>query len=130
MNQKLMAKEERLKRYWQRVKQYRQNRVFQDNERKFYQQVGGNDTKTYQQPDARETEQFWSKIWQPREHNKKAEWKTLGHDGMHGFWFKKFTTIRDRLAHWSKKIPLKEPPQITTYPYHAYLRCGKYQRHK
>ena len=29
--------------------------------------------KTYQQPDARETEKFWSKIWQPREHNKNAE---------------------------------------------------------
>ncbi len=40
---------------------------------KFYQQVGGDDTNTYQQPDARETEQFWSKIWQPRKHNKKAE---------------------------------------------------------
>ena len=30
--------------------------------------------KIYQQPDARETEKFWGKIWQPREHNKKAEW--------------------------------------------------------
>ena len=34
----------------------------------------GNDAKTYRQPDARETEQFWTKICQPREHNKKAEW--------------------------------------------------------
>ena len=30
--------------------------------------------RKHQQPDARETEQFWSKLWQPREHNKKAEW--------------------------------------------------------
>ena len=30
--------------------------------------------KTYQQLDAREAEQFWGKIWQPREHNEKAEW--------------------------------------------------------
>ena len=34
----------------------------------------GDDTKAYKQPDAREIEQFWTKIWQPREHNKKAEW--------------------------------------------------------
>ena len=34
----------------------------------------GDDTKTYKQLDARETEQFWTKIWQPGEHNKKAEW--------------------------------------------------------
>ena len=25
-------------------------------------------------------------------------WKTPGHDGIHGFWFKKFTSIHDRLA--------------------------------
>ena len=38
INQKVLAKEGRLKRYQQRVKQYRQNRTFQNNERKFYQQ--------------------------------------------------------------------------------------------
>ena len=57
-----LAKEGRLKRYRQRVKQYRQNRTFQNNERKFYQQLGGSDTKTYQQPDIKETERFWAKI--------------------------------------------------------------------
>ena len=57
-----------------RVKQYRKNGTFQNNERKFYQQVGGNDTKTYQQPDVGETERFWTKIWQPRKHNEEAEW--------------------------------------------------------
>ena len=35
--------------------------------------MGGDDTKTYQQPDATETEQFWTKIWQPREHDKKSQ---------------------------------------------------------
>ena len=74
INQKVLAKKGRSRRYRQRVKQYRQNRTFQNNKRKFYQQVGGDDTKTCQQPDARETEQFWTKIWQPREYNKKAEW--------------------------------------------------------
>ena len=132
MNQKVLAKEERLKRYRQRVKQYRQNRTFQNNERKFYQQPGEHDTKTYQQSHAKETERFWTKIWQPKKHNEKAElintttreleelkegpiaeihieilkktlkkisnWKTPGHDGIHGFWFKKFTSIHDRLA--------------------------------
>ena len=40
INQKVLAKEGRLKGYRQRVKQYRQNRIFQNNERKFYQQLG------------------------------------------------------------------------------------------
>ena len=32
------------------------------------------DTNTNQQLNARETEQFLSKLWQPREHYTKAEW--------------------------------------------------------
>ena len=36
--------------------------TFQNNERKFYQPLGGVDIKTYQQPDAKETERFWTKI--------------------------------------------------------------------
>ena len=39
--------------------------------------MGGHDTKIYQQPDAKETKQFLMKIWQPKKHDKKAEWKTI-----------------------------------------------------
>ena len=46
INQKVMAKEERLKRYRDWIKQYRKNNAFQNNERKLYQQVGGECTKT------------------------------------------------------------------------------------
>ena len=73
INQKVMAKEGKLKRYQQKAKQYQQNRIFKNNERKFCQQVGGDGT-LYLQSNERETEQFWSKLWQPREDNKKAEW--------------------------------------------------------
>ena len=64
INQKVLAKEGRLRTYRQRVKQCRQNRIFQNNERKFCQQLEEDDTKTYQQPDAKEIERFWTKIWQ------------------------------------------------------------------
>ena len=77
INQKVLAKEGRLKRYQQMIKQYRQKRTFQNNERKFNQQLGGSDTKTYQQLDAKETKRFWTKIRQPKKkkkHNGKAEW--------------------------------------------------------
>ena len=65
INQTVLANERRLKKYRHRVKYYRQNRTFQNNERKFYQ-VGGDETKIHQHTDARETERFWTKIWQPR----------------------------------------------------------------
>ena len=48
INQKVLMKEGRLKRYRQRVKKYRQKRIFQNNERKCYRQLGADDTKTYQ----------------------------------------------------------------------------------
>ena len=94
--------------------------------------MGGSDTKTYQQPDAKETERFGAKIWERKKHNENAKWinnitreidaleegskmeihvdllkttlkrisnwKAPGHDGIHGFWFKKFTSIHGRLS--------------------------------
>ena len=30
--------------------------------------------KTYQQPDDKNAKQFWNKIWERREHNRRAEW--------------------------------------------------------
>ena len=60
INQKVLEKEGRLRRYRQSVKQYRKSRKFQNNEGKFYPQVGG------------ETVWFLKQIWQPREHNKKS----------------------------------------------------------
>ena len=64
LNQKVLAKEGSFKRYGQRGKQYRENRSFQTTKEKFYQQSGGSNAKTYQQPDAKETERSWTKIWQ------------------------------------------------------------------
>ena len=72
MNQKVLAKEGRLKRY----RQYRKNRTSQNNQRKFCQQVGGDDAKIFQQLDAKETERIWTKIWQlhTKKHNEKTKW--------------------------------------------------------
>ena len=96
--------------------------------------MGGHDPKTYQQPDARETERFWTKIWLLKKYNVKAEWinnmtreqegpkegpiaemnikllkKTLKiyqtDDGIYGFWFKKFTSVHDRLALEMNRYP-------------------------
>ena len=51
MHQNVLTKEGTLKRFCDRVKQYRQKRIFQNNKRKFYQQEGRECTNTYQQPD-------------------------------------------------------------------------------
>ena len=65
----LLTKEGKQKRYWDRIKQYRQNRGFENKRKKFYRQVGGE----CQQLDGNEAKQFWSKIWERTEHNRKTE---------------------------------------------------------
>ena len=53
-----MMEEERIKRYWEWVKQNKQNWTFQNYQRKLYQKVGGEYIKTNQQPDAEEINNF------------------------------------------------------------------------
>ena len=60
-NQKVLAKEGRLKRFLDRTKQYKQNMTFQNNERKFNQQIEKEWAKTYEQPDAKEAKMFGAK---------------------------------------------------------------------
>ena len=157
INQKVLAKEGRLKRYRLRVNHHHHHhvvppaRISLTISRHFSLSfiasgrssglhrvsshcccMGGSDTKTYQQLHIKETERLWTKIWQPKKHNENAEWinkitreldglekgpkmeihivllqttlqrmsngKVPGHDGIHGFWFKKFTSIHGRLA--------------------------------
>ena len=48
--------------------------VIPKRRKKILSTLGGHDIKTYQQPDAKEIERFWTKIWQLKKHNRKAEW--------------------------------------------------------
>ena len=73
INQKLLAKDGRLKRYHNRVNKYNQNREFQNYERKLKQQVGSECTKTYQQPVENEAKLQWSIIWKWKDYDRKAE---------------------------------------------------------
>ena len=53
-NQKILAKEGKSKRYRDKIKQYRQSRRIQDNEKKIDQKFGGK--------------------WERKDHNEKSEW--------------------------------------------------------
>ena len=64
----------KIKRYNQRIEQYKINRLFQQDQKRVYQQLNGkanNDEK----PDADESIRFWSNIWDNKvRHKKDAEW--------------------------------------------------------
>ena len=123
LKQRITAIAAKFRRYQGRVNSYRQNRLFEDNQK----QEGCDDD----QPVAEETKQFWGNIWsQSADHKKDAKWlqdlrsevsvkkqekiditteslKTIlgtmpnwtspGPDLIQGFWLKNFTSLHERI---------------------------------
>ena len=59
-----------------------------------------------QQPDDKETKQFWGKIWQRREHNRKTEWISNMGKELEGLEEGPKTKIHlDSLRETLKKVP-------------------------
>ena len=75
MNQYILAKEERLNWFQDRVKQYTQNRMFQNNVRKFFHQLGSECTSTTQKPDWKKGKLFWTWIWEKKEQRESQMYK-------------------------------------------------------
>ena len=74
LKQRLQAKSMKIKRYDQRIEQYKINRLFHQDQKRVYQQLKGmvnSDVKS----DADESIRFWSNIWDSKVHHRKyAEW--------------------------------------------------------
>ena len=64
-----------MKRHKQRIEQFRQNRVFDLDQKKIYAELNRNGIKSNDVPNAGECTKFWGDIWSVRkEHNREAEW--------------------------------------------------------
>ena len=76
IRQKIKAKTGKITRYQQRVSQYQQNRLFRNNEGRFYQQLNNESEHLENEvPDAETARNFWSDIWSKEvQHNKNANW--------------------------------------------------------
>ena len=73
--QRIKAKAVTLKRYKNRVKQYRQNRLFQSNQSKFYQELDGKAHEENIIQDKEKTRELQSGIWEKDvKHNESADW--------------------------------------------------------
>ena len=74
LKQRMQAKATKIKRYDQRIEQYRINRLFQQDKKRVYQQLNGK-SESSKNPDTEESRRFWSNIWgTEKSHNKNAEW--------------------------------------------------------
>ena len=75
LEQQIKAKAATLQQYENRVKQYRQNSLFQSYQSKFYQEFDGKSREENTILDEEKTRQFWSGIWEKDvKHNEKADW--------------------------------------------------------
>ena len=75
LKQRMLAKSAKVKRYEQRTEQFRQNRIFELDQKKIYAELNGNGIRSNGVPNAEECTKFWGNIWGVRkEHNREAEW--------------------------------------------------------
>ena len=74
LQQRLVAIGAKLERYDNRTEQYRQNRLFEANQKKLFSELEGGHRETIE-PDAAESTRFWRNIWdKPERHNEDAAW--------------------------------------------------------
>jgi len=71
----LFAKSAKIKRYVQRITQYRQNRLFETDQKKVCEELNGEFSGESVIPDAEESKSFWNGVWGvEKEHNRTADW--------------------------------------------------------
>ena len=76
LKQRITAIAAKVKKYQGRVDSYRQNRLFENNQRQFYRELDQEEERCGDdQPVAEETKQFWGNRWsQSADHKKDAKW--------------------------------------------------------
>ena len=75
LKQRMLAKSAKVKRYEQRIEQFRQNRIFDRDQKKIYAELNRNGIRSNDVPNAEKYTKFWSDIWGVRkEYNREAEW--------------------------------------------------------
>ena len=113
LKQRLLAKSAKIKRYEQRITQYRQNRLFQVDQKKLFQEWNEDKREEIEIPDAEESRNYWNNIWGvQKEHEKDAEWL---HDLKNGLETgnksqENFCITREMVKTQVKKVPNWKAP--------------------
>ena len=76
LKQRITTIAAKVRRYQERVDSYRQNRLFENNQRQFYRELDQEEERCDDhQPVTEESKQFWGNIWsQSADHKKDAKW--------------------------------------------------------
>ena len=74
LKQRVLAKSKKIRRYESRIEQYRQNRMFQSNQKRLFEKLDNMETENTMIPDAEESRTFWASIWDnPVNYNSNAD---------------------------------------------------------
>ena len=75
LKQEVQTKAQRIRRYKKRETQYSQCRMFKEDTKKFYRNLGMKIIQAREPPSMAETETYWKSLWgEEAQHNERAEW--------------------------------------------------------
>ena len=75
LKQRMQLKAQRLRRYEKRNKFFRQNKVFKEDAKKFYRELGKGILEVKEPPEEEDVEQFWNDLWgEEKLFNDNASW--------------------------------------------------------
>ena len=75
LKQQILAKAQRVRRYVKRGKFFRQNKLFKEDTKRLYRELGKKQVNVEEPPPVEEIEAFWSNIWEnEKHHDETAEW--------------------------------------------------------
>ena len=75
LKQKVQAKAQRIRRYEKREAQYSQNKMFKEDTKRFYRNLGMKNIEAREPHSMAEAETYWKSLWgEEAPHNERAEW--------------------------------------------------------
>ena len=112
LKQRMLAKRAKVKRYEQRIEQFRKSRILDLDQKKIYAELNGNGIRSNGVPNAEECTKFWGNIWGVRkEHNRGAEWlKDLKRERVNERPQERVSIIVEKIRKQCRKIPNWKAP--------------------
>jgi len=75
LKQKVQAKAQRIRRFEKRETKYSLNKMFREDTKKSYRNLGMKNIEARESPFMAEAETYWKSLWgEEAQHNKRAEW--------------------------------------------------------
>ena len=109
----MLAKNAKVKIYEQRIEQFRQNRIFNLDQKKIYAELNSNGIRSNDVSNAEEYTKCWGDIWGVRKEHKKAP----GRDGVQGYWIKNLSSLHEHVSSQINRILMGEDdlPECMTH---------------